>query len=379
MELSRLNGRCIVHFVTRRKACSKIAQEFRAVSHVLIAVAFVYASTSHGAVLVYFFFPELLEPFAGVASYPEVVSTLTRGSGHEFTMDAVSAEYFAFADSFHPVATFQWYIVYNEQDAVKALSPAALYRVSEKTMIATIINALAIVLGTAIGLLVRKGFSQKAREAIYAATGVISLVIGFSMAITTEHVLAFALAIIAGGLLGTALDIEGAIYRLGEWLRKRFSKKSTTLVDTPVSGSVQSESSGFAYGFLNASVLFCVGAMALVGSFKAGAEGDYDLILTKSVMDGVIAIVFAGAMGIGVGFSALSVLVYQGLLTLGAAWVKPFVTGPMIAELSAVGGALVVMIGINLLGLKKIRTGDFLPALVIIVVLSFLFKYISVL
>ncbi len=252
-------------------------------------------------------------------------------------------------------------------------------------MIATIINALAIVLGTAIGLLLRKGLTEKAKEAIYAATGVISLVIGFSMAITTQHVLAFALAIIAGGLLGTALDIEGAVYRLGVWLHRRFSKKSTTVVDSvdsvDLAGSTTKsmESTGFAYGFLNASVLFCVGAMALVGSFKAGAEGDYDLILTKSVMDGVIAIVFAGAMGIGVGFSALSVLVYQGLLTLGAAWVKPFVTQPMIVELSAVGGALVVMIGINLLGLKKIRTGDFLPALVIIVVLSFLFKYISVL
>jgi len=119
--------------------------------------------------------------------------------------------------------------------------------------------------------------------------------------------------------------------------------------------------------------------MALVGSFKAGAEGDYDLILTKSVMDGVIAIMFAGAMGAGVGFSAISVLIYQGVLTIAASWVKPYVTATMIAEMSAVGGALVVMIGINLLGLKKIRTGDFLPALVIIVVLSLLFKYIPVL
>lgn len=246
-------------------------------------------------------------------------------------------------------------------------------------MIATIINALAIVVGCAIGLIARKGFSEKARDAIYAATGVISLVIGFSMAISTEHVLAFALAIIVGGLLGTAIDIEGAIYRLGEWLRRRFSKKSTALVDATMRDSVSTESTGFAYGFLNASVLFCVGAMALVGSFKAGAEGDYDLILTKSVMDGVIAIVFTGAMGIGVGFSALSVLVYQGLLTLGSAWIKPFVTEAIISEMSAVGGALVVMIGINLLGLRKIRTGDFLPALLIIVVLSFLFEYIPVL
>jgi len=243
-------------------------------------------------------------------------------------------------------------------------------------MIATIINALAIVVGTIIGLLARKGFSEKARDAVYNATGVISLVIGFTMAIKTEHVLAFALAIIAGGLTGSALDIEGAIYRLGEWLRRKFAKNSD---DGAGEQTGASANAGFAYGFLNASVLFCVGAMALVGSFKAGAEGDYDLILTKSVMDGVIAIMFAGAMGAGVGFSAISVLVYQGILTLAAVWVKPYVTETMMVEMSAVGGALVVMIGINLLGLKKIRTGDFLPSLVIIVVLALLFRYIPVL
>ncbi len=247
-------------------------------------------------------------------------------------------------------------------------------------MIATIVNALAIVLGTAIGLLARKGFSERARDAAYNATGIISLVIGVGMAITTEHVLAFAIAVIAGGLVGTALDIEGAVYRLGEWLRSRFARRGAveTRADAPEAGA-EARDGGFAYGFLNASVLFCVGAMALVGSFKAGAEGDYDLILTKSVMDGVIAVMFAGAMGVGVGFSALSVLVYQGALTLAAAWIKPYVTASMMTELSAVGGALVIMIGINLLGLKKIRTGDFLPALVVIVALSALFKYIPIL
>ncbi len=249
-------------------------------------------------------------------------------------------------------------------------------------MIATIINALAIILGTAVGLLVRKTFSERAKDAVFNATGVISLVIGITMAIKTEHVLAFALSIIIGGLIGTALDIEGAIYKLGEWLRVKFSKKpgsaAQTVKDTE-QGLAAVEPSNFAFGFLNASVLFCVGAMALVGSFKAGAEGDYDLILTKSVLDGFIAIIFTGAMGIGVGFSAISVLVYQGALTLAAGWIKPYATPIMIQELSAAGGALVIMIGINLLGLKKIRTGDFLPALVIIVALSALFKYIPIL
>ncbi len=239
-------------------------------------------------------------------------------------------------------------------------------------MLATIVNAVAIIIGTALGMLMRKGFSEKAKDTVYNATGVISLVIGFSMALSGSHILALAIAIIAGGLIGTALDVEGAVYRLGEALNRRFGPGRAGRTE-------DGSSPGFAYGFLNASILFCVGAMALVGSFKAGAEGDYALLLTKSVMDGCIAIIFAGAMGVGVGFSALSVLVYQGALTLLSAWIRPFVSETMITELSAVGGALVVMIGINLLGLKKIRTGDFLPALALVVVLVLLFDYIPIL
>ncbi len=244
-------------------------------------------------------------------------------------------------------------------------------------MIATIVNAVAIIIGTFVGLLFRKGFSDRAKESVYNATGVISLVIGFSMALSGTHILAMALSIIIGGLIGTALDVEGAIYRLGEFLRSRFAKSTPT--ESAKGAEAGVATGGFAYGFLNASVLFCVGAMALVGSFRAGTEGDYSLLLTKSVMDGFIAIIFAGAMGVGVGFSALSVLVYQGALTLLSVWVRPYVSQEMITELSAVGGALVVMIGINLLGLKKIRTGDFLPALLVMVVLALLFKYIPIL
>lgn len=250
-------------------------------------------------------------------------------------------------------------------------------------MIATVVNAVAIIIGTLIGLVFKKGFSKRATESVYNATGIISLVIGFSMALGGRHILAMALSIIFGGLIGTALDVEGAIFRLGEFLRKRFARagaaaQADAAADASA-GAADASTGGFAYGFLNASVLFCVGAMALVGSFKAGTEGDYSLLLTKSVMDGFIAIMFAGAMGIGVGFSALSVFVYQGALTLLSSWIRPFVSEAMITELSAVGGALVVMIGINLLGLKKIRTGDFLPALAVIAVLALLFDYIPIL
>jgi len=218
-------------------------------------------------------------------------------------------------------------------------------------MLATVINALAIVAGTLVGLLIKKGLPQRYEQAIYTGAGVTTLVIGMQMAFKTSHILAFALALIAGGLLGTLLDVEGAVLKLGEALKRRFAKDD--------------HDGKFAYGFLAASVLYCSGAMAIVGSFKAGTEGDYSLILTKSALDGFLSILFASAMGPGVGFSALTVLAYQGLLTIVSVWVKPWVTDLMLAELTGVGGALVVMIGINLLDLKKLKTGDFLPALAV--------------
>jgi uncharacterized membrane protein YqgA involved in biofilm formation len=187
------------------------------------------------------------------------------------------------------------------------------------------------------------------------------------MAITTSHVLAFALAIILGGLIGTALNIEDIILNWGKVLQKRFAI------------SENSQGNNFAYGVINATIFFCGGAMTIIGSFKAGTEGNYDLILTKSVMDGFVAIIFTGAMGIGVGFSALSILIYQGLLTICGVWLQPYVSAGMLGELSAVGGSLIIMIGINLLGMKKIQTANFLPALVIIVILSLFFGKVPVL
>jgi uncharacterized membrane protein YqgA involved in biofilm formation len=130
-------------------------------------------------------------------------------------------------------------------------------------------------------------------------------------------------------------------------------------------GSVSTHS--FAQGFLVSSVLFCVGALAIIGSFQAGVEKNYELLLTKSVMDGFMAVLLTAAYGIGVGFSALPILVYQGALTLLAGVLSPFVSELMVSEISGVGGAMVVMIGLNLLELKTIKTADFLPGLVVVV------------
>lgn len=220
-------------------------------------------------------------------------------------------------------------------------------------MIATVVNALAVIAGSFIGLLLHGKIKDSFKTVVYVGAGVTSLIIGIQMAMSTQKIVFLALSMIIGGLLGTWWKIEDGILALGDTLKRVFARGDG--------------GKDFAFGFLNASVLFCVGAMALVGSFRAGTEGNYDLIFTKSVMDGFMSIVFSAAMGIGVAFSALSVLVYQGLLTLASGWLKPLVSADLLRELTGVGGALVIMIGINLLGIAKLKTANFLPAILLVV------------
>ncbi len=221
-------------------------------------------------------------------------------------------------------------------------------------MIATVVNALAILAGSLLGLLLHGRIKDSFKTVVYVGAGVTSLVIGIQMAMSSSKIVYLALSLLIGGILGTWWRIEDGLLALGETLKRAFVRGD--------------HGKDFAFGFLNASVLFCVGAMALVGSFKAGTEGDYNLIFTKSVMDGFMSIVFTAAMGIGVAFSALSVFVYQGLLTLASSALQPLVSADLLRELTGVGGALVIMIGINLLGLAKLKTANFLPALILIVV-----------
>jgi uncharacterized membrane protein YqgA involved in biofilm formation len=230
-------------------------------------------------------------------------------------------------------------------------------------MIATVVNACAVLVGSLLGLLLRSKIKDSFKAIVQIGAGVTSVVIGVKMALAGQKIVYLALSLIIGGILGEWWRIENGILALGEKL-KRLAPAPGRLSAAGAAGA----GSEFGYGFLNASVLFCVGAMALVGSFKAGAERSYELIFTKSVMDGFMAIVLTAAMGIGVGFSALSVLVYQGILTIAAVWLAPLVNQALLTELTGVGGALVIMIGINLLGLAKLKTANFLPALLLIVV-----------
>ncbi len=218
-------------------------------------------------------------------------------------------------------------------------------------MIATLVNCVAVIIGSLTGLILHTKINESFKRVVYVGAGMISLILGIKMGLVTTRIVFMALALIIGGMLGEWWNVEGGILRFGDFLKKRFAKKES--------------GKDFAGGFLNASVLFCVGAMTLVGAFKAGAEGNYDLILTKSVMDGFMAIMLTAAMGIGVAFSAITILVYQGGITLLAGVLQPLVNELLLGELTAVGGVLVIMIGLNLLGLSKLKTANYIPALLI--------------
>lgn len=262
-------------------------------------------------------------------------------------------------------------------------------------MLAVFVNCAAIVAGSVIGLLFAKKIPQKITDAIQLACGLVSFVMGVQMAFKYQNVVYLALALIFGGIVGTALDIDGKILKAGRFLERVFLKKPEAAAPAVSRASTDSDAStdsssptkpnasrdsaakesaaefsagkpqkNFAYAFLNASVLFCVGAMAIVGSFKAGIEGDYSIIFLKSVLDGFIAIGFAAAMGVGTAFSALAIFVYQGALTLLAIFIHQYVSDSLLAEITGSGGALIVLIGINLMGLKKIKTANYLPAVI---------------
>ena len=221
-------------------------------------------------------------------------------------------------------------------------------------MTATLINAAAIIIGTMLGIVGKRYVTPAVKDCLFLGIGVFTLIIGMDMALQSQRLLYVALALVGGGIVGTLLRIEGVLYSIGE----------------RVKNSGISRHDHFSEGFLTSSVLFCVGAMAILGSLQAGALGSYEILLTKSVMDGSIAIILAAAMGGGVALSAVTVLLYQGSLTMLSGMLTPLLNDLMLREISGTGGALIIMIGINLTGIKKIQTGNYLPAIVIAILLS---------
>ena len=225
-------------------------------------------------------------------------------------------------------------------------------------MIGTLINVVAILLGTAIGLLMRKSIPERLRETIVQGQGLCVILVGLfgtfkandAGVLMQADLTCVIVCTVIGSLLGAWIDIEKRLNDLGSLIEKRF-------VPNASEGSI-------AKGFVTASLVFCVGAMAIVGPMNSSLNGDHSTLISKSILDGVFAIFFTSSLGVGVGLSALAVLVYQGLFALLAMWIKPLLNDDMIMQMSAVGGLLIMGIGLNMIYDKHhVPVGNMLPAI----------------
>ena len=230
-------------------------------------------------------------------------------------------------------------------------------------MIAQVINGVAILIGALIGNKVRGGISDRFRSILMQAMALAVMLIGILGAIKTTDALTVVICLAVGAVIGEGINIERRLENLGDGIKRKLKGAEAT----------------FTEGFVSASLIFCVGAMAIVGSLDAGLRGEYSTILTKSLIDGITATVLASTLGIGVAFSGLAVFLYQGLITLLAGFLQPLLSDLIITEMSAVGGLLIFAIGLNMQGMTKIRVGNLLPAIFMPMVYIPLYNWIMTL
>ena len=220
-----------------------------------------------------------------------------------------------------------------------------------------IVNAIAVFAGSAAGLLLKKGLPERMGESIMKALSLCVIYIGISGAFEGENILIAILSMALGTVIGEGLDLNQKLEHLGDWLQNRFRSK-----DSKVS---------VAEGFVSSSLLFCTGAMTIVGSMQSGLSLDHSTLFAKSLIDGIAAIVLASSLGYGVVFSGIFCLVYEGLLAIGAQFIEPFLTTAVINEMTCVGSLLIVGVGINMLFKNKITVMNSVPAVFLPILLCY--------
>ena len=226
----------------------------------------------------------------------------------------------------------------------------------------TLLNIVTVLIGTALGLILRHRLNEALKLIILQGVGILTLVIGMQMALQTERVLIVLAAVLTGGLSGQLLDLDGRLDQLADILKSRFAKKDDAY---------------FSEGFITASIIFCVGPMTILGSINDGLRSDIDLLALKSMLDGFTAIALSASFGVGVIFSVFTVILVQGGITVSAVLVEQFLNDFMINEMTAVGGVLIIGIGLTILDIKKVSVANFLPALVFAPFLSALYLILT--
>ena len=223
----------------------------------------------------------------------------------------------------------------------------------------TIVNAVAIIIGGLLGMLLPR-ISESIKNTVMQGLGLAITVLGITMALKSDQIVIVIMSIVVGGILGELMRIEANLTKLGDWLQAKMSKQPTSYPSAPTSISE---------GFVTCTLVYCIGAMAILGPLDGGLRHNHDILYTKSLLDGFLSIIFASTLGIGVVFSAVSVFVMQGTIALLATVIAMAFSqaslDAMIVQITAVGGVLVIGVGINILQIKKINVANMLPALVI--------------
>lgn len=228
-------------------------------------------------------------------------------------------------------------------------------------MFGTLVNFVAVIVGSILGLIIHRNLSKRYVSLIFQIMGLITLVLGFKMALEGKQLLVIIFSLILGGLFGELIKLDEFINSLGDQVKKLTKSKNDS----------------FSEGLITAFLLFCVGSMTILGAIQEGMGGDPELLLIKSLMDGISSIALTVAFGIGVLFSAIPLLIFQGGLTLLASWVGEFIDPVVINEVTAAGGVILIGLGINLLEIKKIKIVNLLPAMLIVPLLMEIIAYVK--
>lgn len=228
-------------------------------------------------------------------------------------------------------------------------------------MLGTVVNAIAIIIGGLIGTFIRNGLKENYKKTLMNGVGLTVIIIGIMGAIKSENMILIIISIVLGSIIGEAIGIEKKLDSMGNSLEEKLGQGNSNL----------------SKGFVTASLVYCVGAMAIVGSLESGLLGNHDTLFAKSVLDGISSIIFASTLGIGVVFSSIPVFIYQGIIILLASSLRNLLTPDVILEMSAVGGILIMGIGINILEIKKIEVGNMSPSIFIPLIYSILAPFLG--
>ena len=231
-------------------------------------------------------------------------------------------------------------------------------------LLGTLVNVAAVFVGAVLGLLLHKGLPERLAGALMTGVGLSVLYIGIDGCLAGENMLVAVLSLVVGAAVGEMLNIDGVVNRLGKAVEERFRKKDGT-------------GPSIAQGFVSASLLFCVGTMAIVGPLQSGLTGNHETQYIKAVLDAISAVVFTATLGVGVFLSAITVLVYQGGITLLAQAIAPYLTDTVVAEITCVGSLLIIALSLNLLNITKIKVANLLPSVVLPVLFCPLYELIA--